>query len=66
MMGFPEVPFRLCDFWAIHSEVEKDGVLVVRGELPGVSPVATVAIAKFARQPGPQGSWKAFSLEQAK
>lgn len=61
MMGFPAVPFHLCDFWSVYSEKERDGMLIVRGTLPG----GTEAVAKFREQPGPRGSWRAHSLEAA-
>ncbi len=60
MMGFPVVPFRLCDFWAIHDEAMTNGSLRVRGTLPG----GTKAVALFRIQPGPRGSWTAHSLEE--
>jgi len=60
LMGFPQIPFRLCDFWSIHDETTADGAIVVRGELPG----GTHAIAHFAPQNGPRGSWAAYRLEE--
>ena len=62
MMGFPRIPFRLCDFWAVSKEtLQRNGDLVVRGEvMPGV-----VALARFRPQDGPKGSWKAYSLSVA-
>jgi hypothetical protein len=59
MMGFPAVPFRLCDFWAIHHEFWEENVLTVKGELPG----GDIATARFPLQSGPKGNWKASALE---
>lgn len=58
LMGFPCVPFRLCDFWSIHSETWNDETLTVVGELPG----GVLAEATFCRQSGPLGSWQAGDL----
>ena len=58
LMGFPVIPFRLCDFCSVFNEEMEGGVLRVRGSLPG----GDVAIALFRRQSGPKGSWSAFSL----
>jgi hypothetical protein len=60
LMGFPAVPFRLCEFWAVHEETWHDGVLTVCGELPG----GTKAVAEFRRQNAPRGSWTALSLRE--
>lgn len=60
LMGFPTLPFRVCDFWAIHEETMKDRILIVRGTLPG----GTVAVAKFRSQNKPRGAWTAHSLEE--
>lgn len=57
-MGFPIIPFRLCDFWAIHDESWSDNVLTVCGTLPG----GDLAEATFRRQSGPMGSWQATTL----
>lgn len=61
LMGFPVIPFHLCDFWGIHEEVEENGNLWVRGTLPG----GTQAIAQFRKQSGPRGSWTAYDLKEA-
>lgn len=60
LMGFPIVPFRLCDFWAVHEETMENGILRVRGTLPG----GTHAVALFKEQGKPRGSWAAHSLEE--
>lgn len=59
MMGFPSTPFKLCDFWAIHSETWDGDVLTVSGLLPG----NTQAVATFKRQSTSKGSWLASTLE---
>lgn len=59
MMGFPLIPFKLCDFWTIHSESWNGDMLTVAGELPG----GTKAVATFTRQATPKGSWVAGTLE---
>ena len=62
LMGFPIVTFRLCDFWAIFEETLMDDcTLRVMGALPGGG---TVAVALFQPQPGPRGSWAAYSLKE--
>ncbi|MBE0598978.1 MAG: hypothetical protein IH614_17120 [Desulfuromonadales bacterium] len=58
LMGFPAIPFLLCDFCLIFEETSTGEVLRVRGALPG----GDVAVAQFRRQTGPKGSWRAFSL----
>lgn len=58
MMGFPVIPFRLCDFWAIHSESWNGDELTVTGSLPG----GLNAVATFKRQAIPKGSWIASTL----
>jgi len=60
LMGFPSTPFRLCDFWAIHSEIWNGDTLAVTGELPG----GGLAVATFNRQSAPMGSWQAASLTE--
>jgi hypothetical protein len=60
LMGFPVIPFRLCDFWAIHEETIESGILRVRGTLPG----GTQAVALFNRQDKPRGSWPAHDLRE--
>lgn len=62
MMGFPTLPFKLCDFWSIHSETWNDDLLTVTGLLPG----DTVAVATFKRQSPPKGCWLASTLEGCK
>ncbi len=59
MMGFPAIPFKLCDFWAIHSETWNGDTLTVSGLLPG----NTAAVATFMRQATSKGSWLAATLE---
>lgn len=59
MMGFPAISFRLCDFWAIHSELWNGDTLIVSGLLPGNTP----AVATFKRQATAKGSWQASTLE---
>jgi len=59
MMGFPIVPFRLCDFWAIHHETWNGNVLTVHGTIPG----GDMVTAFFPQQPGTKGSWQASKLE---
>jgi len=58
MMGFPEIPFRLCDFWSIDSERWENGSFHVTGTLPG----GGRALAVFNRQAQPKGSWTAKAL----
>jgi hypothetical protein len=58
MMGFPVIPFKLCDFWAINNEVWNGDTLTVSGMLPG----RTAAVATFKRQSTTKGSWLALSL----
>jgi len=60
LMGFPTMPFRLCDFWAIHEEKIENRVLRVCGELPG----GVKAVALFRQQDSPRGSWIAHSLKE--
>ena len=60
-MGFPVVPFKLCDFWSIQNEFWNDDVLTVAGTLPGDER----AIATFNRQLAPKGSWIASTLAGA-
>lgn len=60
LMGFPAIPFRLCDFWAIQDETMDSATLRVRGTLPG----GTQAQALFRQQPGPRGSWAAYELTE--
>jgi hypothetical protein len=58
MMGFPAIPFRLCDFWAIHSESWSSDELTVTGSLPG----GDKAVSTFKRQAAPKGNWLASTL----
>lgn len=60
LMGFPVIPFRLCDFQAIFEEAMENGTLRVRGAIPG----GTVVIALFQQQAVPRGSWTAYRLEE--
>lgn len=60
MMGFPAIPFKLCDFWQIHHEAWNGDVMTVSGILPG----ETSAVATFKRQAKPKGSWIASTLEE--
>lgn len=60
MMGFPSIPFKLCDFWAIHSEIWNGETLTVSGLLPG----HTKAVATFMKQYTPKGSWIASTLAE--
>lgn len=61
LMGFPKIPFRLCDFYAVLGEyMVDDDTWRVIGELPG----GTRAVAMFRKQPGPRGSWTAYSLKE--
>jgi hypothetical protein len=62
VMGFPIIPFRLCDFEAIYTEKFTGNILQVRGALPR----GGIAIAKFRKQTAPKGSWCAYSLEEVK
>jgi hypothetical protein len=62
MMGFPAIPFKLCDFWSIEREAWNDGTLTVYGTLPG----GDGAVATFKRQSVPKGSWCAATLESRK
>lgn len=46
---------RLCDMWAVYSEEEQDGILVVTGIL---GPGSETITAKFrTNQGGLKGSW---------
>lgn len=58
MMGFPAIPFKLYDFWAIHSEAWNGDTLTVSGLLPG----NTKAVATFKKQVTSKGSWIASTL----
>lgn len=58
LMGFPIIPFRLCDFGPIHNESWVGNVLTVTGALPG----GDLAEATFLRQAGSMGSWQAATL----
>ncbi|MCP4410649.1 MAG: hypothetical protein GY807_23495 [Gammaproteobacteria bacterium] len=64
LMGFPEIPFRMCDFYTVYFEEEMpDDVLMVGGSIPPGESV----VAYF--HPDPQllkGAWRAFRLERAK
>lgn len=62
LMGVPLMPFRLCDFVAVYEEATENGVLRVRGALPG----GDMAVALFRRQSQPKGAWVAHSLEGVK
>lgn len=59
MMGFPAIPFKLCDFWSIDNEICNGDTLTVSGTLPG----GGSAVATFKRQSIPKGSWCAATLE---
>lgn len=58
------VKIRLCDFYAIDSEKEENGRLVVRGELHARDWDEDPEIweATFEKQPGPKGSWMSGEL----
>lgn len=62
LMGFPVIPFRLCDFWAINKESWNDNKLTVIGTLPG----GNLAEATFIRQSAPMGNWQAATLTAGK
>lgn len=62
MMGFPVIPFKLCDFWSIELEVCNGDTLTVSGTLPG----GDRAVATFKKQTEPKGSWLASALEGCK
>jgi hypothetical protein len=61
------MPFRMCDFWAIHREqTDEHGRLVVTGALPGGTwNSRDVVQATFpARQHGPKGGWVAADVRE--
>ena len=58
LMGFPIIPFLLCDFWSIFEETWAGEIFQVRGALAG----GEIVTAEFRHQTGSKGSWKAFSL----
>lgn len=62
MMGFPAIPFKLCDFWSIQHESWSSDTLTVSGTLPGGDSV----VATFKRQATQKGSWIASTLEDRK
>lgn len=63
LMGFPVIPFQLCDFWSVYEETEENGILRVRGELPGSKKTIAVALFRIG-QHMPKGLWEAHSLEE--
>lgn len=62
MMGFPTIPFKLCDFWSIEHESWNGDTLTAAGTLPG----GDSAVATFIKQLQPKGSWIASTLEGRK
>jgi hypothetical protein len=62
MMGFPVIPFKLCDFWSILHESMNGDTLTVSGALPGGDSV----VATFKKQSAPKGSWIAATLKARK
>ena len=55
---------RLSDFYAIYSDKEENGRLVVRGELHARrwDEEPEIWEGTFEKQPGPKGSWMSGEL----
>lgn len=58
--GYPIIPFKLCDIFAIYDEHEDDHGTI---HVTGIVPAGQLIKAIFPKQRGPRGSWIASSLE---